>query len=285
MSSGSPRLRTGFVMIAWLATSALAVRSLAAPEPATGATSAASAAASEPVTPSRPADGPPAAESEGSYVVKLRQLEERVTALKEKVFQSKARLLQLQEVVLHGSVSGARAVLVHRNEMGSSFKLAHVQYALDGAPIFNRTETGGGELAAQEEIEVFNGPLSPGSHQLSIYLEYDGSGFGIFSYVESYKFRLKSSYVFNADEGKLTTVRIVGFEKGGFTTELKDRPAVRYDIEAVAAPTGGGPLKGGALGGAPSPAAEPQAEPLPAPASPPPSSSTSSPAGSGAGAT
>jgi hypothetical protein len=280
------------MMIAWLATSAVAARSLAAPEPAIGAPPSGAAATSVPGPSGAPApagavEAPAAPEAEGSYVVKLRQLEERVTALKEKVFQSKARLLQLQEVVLHGSVSGARAVLVHRNEMGSSFELAHVQYALDGAPIFNRTETGGGALSKQDEIEIFNGPLSPGSHQLSIYLEYNGSGFGIFSYVESYKFRLKSSYVFNADEGKVTTVRIVGYEKGGFTTELKDRPAVRYDVEAVSAPSGGGPVKADALGGAPSPspAPEPPAEPAPAPVPSPPSSSTSSPATPGAGAT
>jgi hypothetical protein len=164
--------------------------------------------------------------------------------------------------------------------MGSSFKLAHVQYALDGVPIFNRAETGNGELDGQEEIEVFNGPLSPGSHQLSVYLEYGGHGFGIFNYVESYKFRLKSSYVFNADEGKVTTVRIVGYGKGGFTTELKDRPAVRYDVEAAVAPTGVAPLKGGAISNAPSPAAPPPSD-APAAAPPP---STPPPAATGPGA-
>ncbi len=29
----------------------------------------------------------------------------------------------------------------------------------------------------------------------------------------------------------MTTVKVVGYEKGGMTTELKDRPAVRYDVE------------------------------------------------------
>ena len=169
----------------------------------------------------------------GQYNLKLREIEERVNELKEKIFQSKARLIQLQEVVLHGTISGAKAVLVHRNEMGSSFKLARVQYALDGAPIFNRVDTGNGDLENLEEFEVFNGPMAPGSHQISVYLEYQGHGFGIFSYLSGYRFKIKSSYTFTAEEGKMTTVHIVGFEKGGFTTELKDRPSVRYDVEVA----------------------------------------------------
>ena len=84
-----------------------------------------------------------------SYNIKLRAIEERVNELKEKIFQSKARLIQLQEVVLQGSISGAKAVLIHRNDMGSSFRLSRAQYALDGTPIFNRFDMGTGDLGVQ----------------------------------------------------------------------------------------------------------------------------------------
>ena len=169
--------------------------------------------------------------AQGNLDLKLRAIEERVNALKEKIFESKARLVQLQEVVLHGTISGAKAVLIHRNEMGSSFRLVRAQYALDGAPIFNRVDHGDGKLDDQEEIEIFNGNIAPGNHQISVYLEYQGNGYGVFSYLKGYRFRVKSSYTLNAEEGKQTIVRIVGYERGGLTTELKDRPAVRFDVE------------------------------------------------------
>ena len=38
-------------------------------------------------------------------------------------------------------------------------------------------------------------------------------------------------YTFAADPGKVNTIKVVGFEKGGITAELKDRPAVRYDVD------------------------------------------------------
>ena len=81
-----------------------------------------------------------------AYNLKLRNIEERVNALKEKSFRCKARLIQLQEVVLHGTISGAKAVLVHKNNMCGSFRLWRAQYSLDGTPIFNRVDLDTGEL-------------------------------------------------------------------------------------------------------------------------------------------
>ena len=163
--------------------------------------------------------------------LKLREIEDRVNELKEKVFQAKARLVQLQEVILHGTLTSAKMLLVHRNEMGSSFKLAKIDYSLDGATIFSRDETNAQDLESKAEFEVFNGPVGPGTHQVAVDLEYTGNGFGVFNYIDGYRFKLKASYVFNAEEGKLSSIHIVGFEKGGFTTDLKDRPAVRFDVD------------------------------------------------------
>ena len=172
-------------------------------------------------------------DSSVSYNLKLRAIEERVNQLKEKIFQSKARLIQLQEVVLHGSIAGAKAVIVHNNEMGSSFRLQRAQYALDGTPIFNRVDLGSGDLGEQENIEIFSGSIAPGTHQISVFLEYSGHGYGVFSYLNGYNFKIKSSYTFTAEEGKATTVTVVGYERGGITTQLADRPAVRYDTETT----------------------------------------------------
>jgi hypothetical protein len=178
---------------------------------------------------------------DSDYAIKLRGLEERVNDLKERIFRSKARLILLRETVLNGVISGAKAVVIHRNEMGSSFTLEQASYALDGAPLYNKTDTEGG-LDEQEQIELFNASIVPGNHNLSVYLLFRGNGYGVFSYLKGYTFKIKSSQAFTAEEGKVTTVKVVAYEKGGFTTDLKDRPQVRYDIEVKAdvAAAGGG---------------------------------------------
>ncbi|HEX9049723.1 MAG TPA: dihydrolipoamide acetyltransferase [Anaeromyxobacter sp.] len=173
----------------------------------------------------------PAVGAEEQNELKVRTLEERVSDLKEKIFRTKARLMNLQEMVIGGDITtGSKAVLVHRNEMGSSFYLESVAYALDGAPIYTKVDVDG-DLEKREEFEIFNGRIVPGNHQISVQLVYRGHGYGLFSYLEGYKFKVQSSYAFNAEPGKVNTIKVVGFEKGGLTAELKDRPAVRYDVD------------------------------------------------------
>jgi len=166
-----------------------------------------------------------------AYNIKLKGLEEKVNELKEKVFKSKARLLLLQETVLTGRISAAKATIVFDNDMSRMFKLESFSLTLDGALIFNKTDQNG-DLNRQRIVEVLpKSNLVAGNHNVSIYLIYAGSGGGIFSYLEGYKFKMKSNYTFTTEEGKVTSIKVVAYEKGGITTDLKERPTLRFDVE------------------------------------------------------
>lgn len=190
--------------------------------------------ASPPAAPAAPRAAEPPADPDA------KALEERVTDLKDKIFRTKARLLNLQEIVIGGELAaGARATLVHRNEMGSSFSLESVSYALDGAPVYTKADVGG-DLRARQEFEVFSGRVVPGSHQLAVQLVYRGRGFGPFSYLDGYRFKVQSAYTFDAEPGKVATIRVVGFEQGGLTAQIQDRPAIRYDLDLQMEPAPAG---------------------------------------------
>lgn len=163
----------------------------------------------------------------GTYTVRLRDLEERVNRLKEQIFRSKARLSLLAETVLEKKIAGAQADISFRNEMGGSFRLYKATLLLDGGPIYTQTDDAG-SLSKRQKIDLFEGPVSPGDHTLEVVLQYKGHGYGIFSYLKGYTFKIKSSYTFTVNEGKAIHLEVIGFEKGGATTPLEERPAVRY---------------------------------------------------------
>ncbi len=176
-----------------------------------------------------PEQAPPAPDSgDEAYRLKIAELEGRVNDLKEKIFRTKTRLSILKETVLSTSIAGAEAMIVHRNEMGSSFRLEKVSYSVDGQPQRTWVDKDG-DLDGDEERVVFDGPITPGNHTISVVMTYRGNGFGIFSYLRGYVFNLRSSHTFHAEEGKLIRVRVVGYEKGGITTDLKDRPDIRFE--------------------------------------------------------
>jgi len=210
-----------------------------APKPSPAATTpAATTPATAPPTPAPPPPNDPATAGQtnanGSYTVRLHDLERRVNELKEQIFRSKARLNLLKETVLHGVIAGSRAIITHRNEMGSMYTPIRYVYALDGQEIYSKTDESG-KLGDQKEIEVFNGSITPGNHTLSVQMIYQGNGYGVFSYLKGYKFTAKSSRTFTAPEGKQLQMKVVGFEKGNpVTTDPKDRPAVDFREQLVA---------------------------------------------------
>lgn len=163
------------------------------------------------------------------YNRKLKSIEEKVNTLKEKVFRSKARLLLLRETVLHGVVSGAKAVLYHVNQLSASYSLESVTYFLDGSKIYSRADATG-DLSKKGEIKIFEGNIPPGNHQVTVNLMLRGNGFGMFSYLNSYMFKVQHSYNFIAEEGKVSRLRIISFEKNGLLRDFKDRPNIRYDL-------------------------------------------------------
>jgi hypothetical protein len=196
-----------------------------APAPAPSGAPAADAAGAPPAAPSGGADS-------GAYTVRLRGLEKNVNELKEQIFRTKARLNLLKETVLGGVIGASRAVIHHKNEMGSSFRLIKAAFALDGVQIAAKSEGG---LADLQEFDVYNGAIQPGSHTLSVALVYQGNGFGVFSYLKGYKFNVKSSHTFVAGESKSTNITVVGYEKGNITTQLSDKPAIDFRVNVMSA--------------------------------------------------
>lgn len=167
----------------------------------------------------------------GTYSVRLRDLEQRINDLKEQIFRSKARLSLLAETVLEGAVVGSQAVIVYEDKMSPSFRLVQLVVALDGAPLFSRADDEGG-IVEGDELQVFHGAIVPGEHTLTVSLEFQGHGYGMFTYLKGYRFKVRSSYSFTAPEGRAITVRVVGYEQGGPTAPLEERPALRF-VERV----------------------------------------------------
>jgi hypothetical protein len=184
-----------------------------------------------------------------TYAVRLKDLEQRIDELKEQIRRSHTRLSLLTDTILSGGLAGSRSELQYTNDMSSAFRLVRALFVLDGAVQYNKSDDTGA-LAEQKEIPIFNGSIPPGDHTVQILLQYQGNGYGVFSYLKGYKFDVKSSHSFTAVEGKTLTLQIIGYEKGGVTTPLEERPAIRFNEKVSAGVSG---ASNGAKPAAPAP--------------------------------
>ncbi|WP_437996355.1 hypothetical protein WMF26_35510 [Sorangium sp. So ce185] len=197
--------------------------------PATGAAAAPPGATAAPAaSPGATAAGAAAPAMDGpTYAVRLRDLEQRIDELKEQIRRSHTRLSLLSDTILSGGGAGSRASIRFNNELSSAFRVTRVLIVLDGAVQYNKTDQSGA-LAEQTEIPIFNGSVPPGDHTLQVLVNLQGNGYGVFSYLRGYRFEVRSSHSFTAVEGKTINLQAVAFEKGGVTTPLEERPAVRF---------------------------------------------------------
>lgn len=211
-----------------------ATASDATPAASSTTTAAASAAASETAAPI----ATPGMDGQ-TYAVRLRDLEQRVDDLKEQIRRSHTRLSLLSDTVLSGGVQGSRAEVVFENDMSSAFRLTRALFVLDGAVQYNKADDTGA-LSEQANIPIFSGSIPPGDHTLQVLLQLQGNGYGVFSYLKGYKFEVRSTHSFKASEGKTISLQVFAYEKGGVTTPLEERPAVRYGETVTSGIAGGG---------------------------------------------
>lgn len=181
-----------------------------------------------------------------TYVVRLRDLEQRIDELKEQIRRSHTRLSLLSDTILSGGVGGARAEIAFKNDISNAFRLTGAVFVLDGVVQYNKQDDSeSGLLASQKEIPIFSGSIPPGDHSLQVVLHLHGYGYGVFSYLRSYKFDVRSSHTFTVTEGKTVGLDVIAWEKGDVTTPLEQRPAIRFTENmrsggGVEAPAGAG---------------------------------------------
>jgi hypothetical protein len=187
-----------------------------------------------------------------TYAVRLRDLEQKIDELKEQIRRSHTRLSLLSDTILSGGGAGSRATIKFNNELSSAFRVTRALFVLDGAVQYNKTDQSGA-LADQAEIPIFSGSIPPGDHTVQVLLNLQGNGYGVFSYLRGYRFEVRSSHSFTSVEGKTLNLQAVAYEKGGVTTPLEERPAIRYvekvvtglvDTPSSAAPAAAAPPPG-----------------------------------------
>lgn len=204
-----------------------AAPALPATAPASAAPAATPPAATPPVATKPAAEAAPKGMDGATYAVRLRDLEARVDELKEQIRRSHTRLSLLSDTILSGGLGGARTSIRFQNDMSGAFRLTRALFVLDGAVQYNKQDDTGA-LAAQKEIPIFKGSITPGDHTLQVLLRLRGHGYGVFSYLRGYQFEVKQTHSFSVTEGKEVELDVIAWEKGGVTTPLEQRPAVRY---------------------------------------------------------
>ena len=107
-----------------------------------------------------------------------------------------------------------------RDTVGPMFRLVQVTCVVDGVAIGAGRAPGG---------MLFDRRLAPGNHTVAVVAEYQGSGAGVFSYLEGYRFKGQTSRAFSVKVNATTQITVTAFEKGPMVP-YEERLALTVDI-------------------------------------------------------
>jgi len=161
----------------------------------------------------------------------IKQFEDELAELRDKIMKTKARLMQLREQLMLGSVSIISLSILHSHEVGGAFKLESLSYTLDGFEIYSGVNTPESNLENLQNFPIYEGSLLPGEHLLVVDMIFRGRGYGIFSYLNQYLFKVKARYLFTVNEGDVVTLKVVSYDEGSFLTSLRNRLKVKFTQE------------------------------------------------------
>lgn len=164
--------------------------------------------------------------------VRLTDTRAKVDDLAASMKRIREQLASVSNQVMSPVVGAASTDIVLRNEMSGAYRLVHATVRLDGSVLIDR-EDESGALADQKELPVLKGAVAPGDHTLSVELVFQGSGYGVFSYLKGYRYNVKSTHAFSVGQGKPVTLDVTAYERGDATTPLDQRPAIDWKDRAA----------------------------------------------------
>jgi hypothetical protein len=138
---------------------------------------------------------------------------------------ARARAVEyLDTMVASGVIPPSQLSLKQSTQIGDSFVVQSVWYALDGTVLFQK-ESPSEELAPFAQRRVV-----PGPHTLEVKATLRGRGSGPFTYLNDYVIKLTKREAFVAESGKHYRLKVTLFDKGGFSTPFKERPGLQVEL-------------------------------------------------------
>lgn len=166
-----------------------------------------------------------------AYKLRITELETKIDDLKEKVFQSKTRIVLLRENLLSGTLTGARLKIIHKTELGSAWKLDQAIYSLDGERLYSKIDKDG-DLSDKRTFEIIDRDVSPGTHRITNLLRYKGTSVGgLFPYFKGYDGDVKGACDVSVVQGKITQVTVSIYPKGGIGESIEQRPDFKCETQ------------------------------------------------------
>lgn len=178
------------------------------------------------------AETPPVAAAPAAFDHKatLDGVRARSDALRGRIATAREKVLALRAEIIRDSLTPTKILLMHRSEMGPSFQLVELEYELDGVVVASRVNP---LLDAANQLEILNGDVRAGDHELRVTLTFLGTGNGPYASVGGYRFKVPATFKLNTPNARLTEAAVVATVRPDADLDPRQRFSVRLDAASI----------------------------------------------------
>ena len=153
---------------------------------------------------------------------RIQAIEGRSGMLQDRIFHSKATLALLKSLLVR--TGNARTKILYRRALTPAYDLQGMTISVDGRPVYTWHEG----LQPEDPSGVIGDLWLPeGNHTLDVRMSVAGHGLGVFGYVDSYAFEVRSSHTFYAQTGETLELQIRPAERRPLLERYQDRLQIR----------------------------------------------------------
>ncbi len=172
----------------------------------------------------------PAPPAQFDHQATLDDVRARSEALQGRILAAREKVLALRAEIIRDNLTPTRILLLHKSDMGPSFKLESIEYELDNVILVSRPEP---LLDATHQLEILNGDVRPGDHDLKVTLTFLGTGVGPYASVGGYRFKVPASFKLVTPNARLTEATVIASIRPDADLDPRQRFSVRLDASSI----------------------------------------------------
>lgn len=160
----------------------------------------------------------------------LEQTRARSDALQARILAAREKVLGLRADVIRDNLTPTRLLLSHKNDVGASFAVEAIEYELDGVIVSSRANP---LFDAAHQLEILNGDVRPGDHELRVTITLMGTGTGPYASVGGYRFKVPASFKLVTPNARLTEATVIASVRPDADIDVRQRFSVRLEASSI----------------------------------------------------
>ena len=146
--------------------------------------------------------------SDSIYQNEIKEFDKIINKINEDIKKEKKDINFLKTSLINNEISASKLVVKLINKDDGFFKITKLNITMNGNKILSD------KSLDKKELTLFNESSSPGLYTFNFDLYVEGAGYGIFTYMKSYKFRIKRTVKVKVHDIGKSKLNIIIYKKG-----------------------------------------------------------------------